>query len=421
MTHENLLSAGDSTTPAENTKSNSLRALVDWVSCSFVLDVKTSEIFNLIGISDLTTLEEISGARYEFAGYDLTYKLGAIELMKDTSSNRWLLNMSGQGCRQFEISSSLDMVTMFAMLANVYATYTRLDIAIDDFKGIYDTETIRRAVYNKQCVTKLKRWGNGTRGFIEHGNDFLTMDNFYLGDSSSRYFLNVYDKKIEQEEKEKDLPLDQEGQAIKSWTRTEIRFKYEYAQEFVVHILRDSNSLGFHIKSFLNDKIQFLTKSALKKDTNKSRLTNDKNNITKWWRTFLNGAGRLHLTVYKPDKTLKDSLNWVDNQVSTTLAMALLYEPEKYDEFIRSVTISGLDKMKKKHFRKVDNQKYIDNQNLGDVWVSSTNQKVEVKTPKLEDILSSYWEQVEEQQKIEDRNNLLLTQKKDSPKRAKTK
>lgn len=396
----NPLEAGDSTTPAENTTNSSMRALVDWVTCSFYLDVNATDIFILIGVSDVSKMEEKHGARYEFAGYDITYTLGDIELMHDREEMKWLLNMSGQACRQYELCSTFDFITFFAMLANVDATYTRLDIAIDDFKEIYNVGTIRNAVYKKQCVTKLSDWGSGQRGKIASGKDILTMDNFYLGNSNSRYFLNVYDKKLERIARKKDLEKDEKGEDVKTWTRTEIRFKYEYAEQFVRHILVDHNELGYHIKSFLNEKIQFLTLSAMKKDSNKGRLAKDKQNICKWWKTFLNGAGRLNLTVYRPEKTLLESKEWLFNQVSTTLAMLHLYEPEKYGDLIRQLTVQGLDKMKKKHEKKVQNQIYFDEQisnyDLG--WKSAKGKLKEVPRDKKM-IFDEYWKQVEEQQK----------------------
>lgn len=400
MVIKNTNGAGDSTTPAENTKQNSLRALVDWVTCSFQLDVTPSELFHFLGVLNLSEMEEVYGARYEFAGYDVTYQLGAIELMLDQKKNKWLLNMSGQACRQFEISSSYDFVMLFGLLSNVNATYTRLDIAIDDFKGIYSVNTIRNAVYNKQCVTRLTEWGNGERGKIATGKDEMTMDNFYLGHSKSRYLLNVYDKKMERIARKKDLEKDENGKEVETWTRTEVRFKYEYAEQFVDHIINDHNNLGYHLKSFLNAKIQFLTKTALLKDNNKSRLCKDTQNICKWWRTFLNGAGKLNLTVYKPDKTLLESKDWLYNQVSTTLAMLHLYKPDEFGELVQDLTKDGIEKMKKKHQKKIDNQIYLDEHMIEyDLGWRSAQGKLKKEKNTIEELTATYWGQVKEQQK----------------------
>lgn len=361
MKVENFDSARASNTLAGNTQENSMRVLVDWVSCSFVLGTDFPNIFNLIGISDFSKVEIIDGARYEFAGYNKTYRLGKIDLMYDEENFKWLLNMSGQGCRQFEISSSLNIVTLFAILKNVNATYNRLDIAIDDFEKIYQVSTIRNAVYNKQCVTKLRVWGTSEKGLIATGRDDLIMDNFYLGDSSSRYIINVYDKYLEQLNKnqnKRDHLLDK----VETWTRTEVRFKNDYAQLFVDHILSGHENLGYYIKSFLNEKIQFLIPSVAKSTTNRSRDAKNRDNITKWWKKFVNNAGKLHLSMAYPERTLEDTKVWLNKQVSTSLAMLHMYDPENYGDFVRSLTFEGLKKMKKKHDVKVSNQLYLDEQ-----------------------------------------------------------
>lgn len=402
-------SAGDSTTPAVNTRKNSLSACVDWVSCSFRFASDMQKIFNLIGISDLSTLEKIDGARYEFAGYNTTYKIGLIELMhyKDQldGSDNWFINMSGQACRQFEIASCFDFITLFGVLANVDAVYTRLDIALDDFNNIFTVDQFRNAVYNKQCVTKLRDWGDHRRGKIATGLDEVHMNNFYLGSSTSRYFLNVYDKKLERQSKNIEVLHE-------TWVRTEVRFKYEYADAFIVHLLQNDGEIGSHITAFLNGHIQFLKPLVVKKYlnkekgyTNRSRLADDKKNHARWWRDFLNNTKTLSLTKRKPEKTLDDSKEWVYKQVAITLAMLKEYNPDGFQAFIDVAVEKGKNKMQKKHQRKIDNQRYLDQQiiSFGN-WLEKEekyNRSLE-GSKKVKDkgkLLDIYWAQAEEQEK----------------------
>jgi len=406
---ENEVSAGCGTTPAENTTQNSQSILVDWVTCSFVSASNLHQVFNLIGIDQLENLETRQGSRYEFSGYDVTHKLGRIFLLHNTKDNRWLLDMSGQACREFELISCFDFVTLFAILANVNASYTRLDIAVDDFENIYNTNMIRKAVYNKQCVTRLEDWGNAERGKVKHGRDFLTMDNFYLGSSNSRYFINFYDKKLERQHKGLDVEFD-------TWTRTEVRLKDEYAEMFVLHILESPGTIGEHIFSLLNDKLVFLKESAMAKDKNKSRLAKDFKNHTRWWRKFLNTTKKLPLTVYKPTMPLVHSKSWLLHQVSVTLAMFNVYlkDSDKYDDFIKELVATGLDKMESKHLKRVEDQfaldQYINDGNVSTEWfkteiVPALAKQEQIKRNAKEkrrhksNVLDAYWEQVEEQQK----------------------
>lgn len=354
---ENLGSAGASNTPAVNTDKNNVKACVDWVSCGFKFACDVQKLFHFLGIEDLSTLEIIEGARYEFAGYEKTFLLGKIEIMhyEKEGENYWFLNMSGQGCRQYEISSKYSFKDLFILLSNIDAVFTRLDIALDDFSNIFTVNQFRNAVHKGQCVTRLRTWGDHQRGLIATGNKNITMNNFYLGSTTSRYFLNVYDKKLERIARgfnEKELP--------ETWVRTEVRFSYEMADLFIMHIIENKECIGYHIKSFLNDKIVFLKPSALNEDKNRSRLAKEKKNHARFWRRFLNKAGKLHLSVYEPDKTLDDSKEWLEHQVSTTLAMFHQYDPEHYWDLITQLTAEGLRKMKAKHERKVLNQIYLD-------------------------------------------------------------
>jgi len=406
---EKNVRAGDSTTPAPNTRKNSVSACVDWVSCSFRFAGDLQKIFNLIGISDLSTLEVIEGARYEFAGYDITYKIGLIEVMYyhdvNDGSDNWFLNMSGQACRHFEIASCFDFVTLFGILANVDAVYTRLDIALDDFNNIFTVDQFRNAVYNKQCVTKLRDWGDHRRGKIATGLDEVHMNNFYLGSSTSRYFLNVYDKKLERQSKNIEV-------VHKTWVRTEVRFKYEYADAFIVHLLQNDGEIGSHITAFLNGHIKFLKPSVVKKNlnkekgyTNRSRLADDIKNHARWWRDFLNNTKTLSLSKRKPEKTLDESKEWVYKQVAITLAMLKEYNPEGFDTFIDLAVTKGLNKMQKKHQRKIDNQRYLDKQivSFGE-WLDKQDEyskhvRNSSKVKDKEKLLDMYWMQAEEQQK----------------------
>lgn len=411
-------SAGASNTPAENTAENAQTIRVDWVSVSFVTDIDLQQVWNFIGIGELENMETIQGARYGFAGYTITYKLGYIELMHNPNEDRWLLNMSGQGCREFELKSCFDFVTLFALLANFYASYSRLDIAIDDYDNIFTVNQFRQAVYNEQCVTRLREWGNSERGKTKTGRRGITMDNFYLGSPNSRYFINVYDKKMEREHK--GFVLEDE-----TWVRTEVRLKDEYAEQFVRHILEDTSDIGEKIFELLNDKVVFLKPSALLLDKNKSRLAKDLNNHARWWRRFLNTTRKLPLTVYKPDMPLLASKSWLLRQVSTTLASFQVYfeDDMAYEDFIRQLTVDGMEKMDKRHLNKINQQKeldaYLQNDLIENVgWYKREVKPVEDKIERmrgkkekkkhLEQVMDVHWEQVAVQQAIEQKKSTDL-------------
>lgn len=375
----NSATARASNTLAENTQENGLRVLVDWVTCSFTIATNLQNLLTLLGLEkDIEKVEVKEGSRYEFAGYDLTYKIGLIEIFHGSQedensedgyspevSSKWMLNMSGQACRQYEHSTTRGFDFLFAILENLSVKYTRLDIAIDDFKKIYNVNTFRNAVFNKQCITHLKEWGNHTRGLINEGSESLTMDNFYLGSLKSRFSINVYDKKLERLSKNEECLYD-------SWTRTEVRFKNDYAQQFVDHILLDSRSIGYQVRAFLSEKVNFLNRTVAISTKNRARDIKDKKNNARWWLKFLGEVGKLHLSVAIPDKTLKETQEWIVKQVSPSLAMLSIYQPELYGDFIKSVTSIGLAKMKKAHDVKVATQLHLDSLNKNNTNIKIT-------------------------------------------------
>lgn len=322
---------------AENTHENGLRLLVDWVTCSFLF---TSDIADLLIVLDLEKLPfvEHDFARYE--GYRTTYKYDTMEILE--SDNKYLINFSGQACRIFEQTSTLEWTVLFDLLIdNFGATFTRLDIAIDDFSEIYKTNTIRQATYKKLAVTRLKDWGTSQRGLIVTGNDVLTMDNFYLGNMKSRYMLNIYDKKIEREVKGNQV-------TVSSWTRTELRFKAEYATRFAEVISAGNESLGYYTMSFLNEKIQFLRPNI--NFSNRSRAAKNPENVSRWWKKFLGDVGKLNLSEKAPDKTLEDVVKWVDYQVAPSLAMFIkAFGKTKFNDFIDLLLEEGEERLTKKH------------------------------------------------------------------------
>lgn len=346
--------AWDTISHAENTASEPMRLLVDWVTCSFHFASSIADLLHVLGLSEME-VEERSGARYD--GYVHTYYYDRLEIYvsphDDYKPLRYMLNWSGQACRVYEQHGKFDWRTLFAIVIdNFNATFTRLDIAIDDFKQIYKTSTIRQATFAKLAVTRLADWGNNTEGKIEHGDDFLTMDSFYLGNKrNSRYFLNVYDKKIEREQAGKDV-------TVESWTRTELRLKAEYATRFAEVIAVGDESMGYYTMSFLAAKIQFLKPGTY---SNKSRSAKNPENVSRWWRKFLGQCGKLNLSQKAPDKTLDQVKDWFNSNMCSTLAMIADDSPHEFHEFLSDTLELGRKKYKPKHIDMLSNSNDLKN------------------------------------------------------------
>jgi len=331
---------------AQNTEEKGLRLLVDWVTCSFHFASNLADLLHVLGLHNMP-FERMNFARYD--GYSHTYRMDKMEILVSEDESKYMINFSGQACRLYEQASTVEWTKLFALLLeNFQAKFTRLDIAIDDFEEIYKTSTIRQAVYKKLCVTRLKQWGTREEGNINDGNDYLTMDSFYLGGKTSRYVLNIYDKKIEREEHDMTV-------TVSSWTRTELRLKNEYATRFAVVVAGGEESLGYYTMSFLNEKIQFLKPGEYK---NKSRALEDRKNHSRWWVKFIGKVGKLNLSEKAPDKTIATVKKWLQHQVAPSFSM--LNEAEGFEgvnRFVDELIKDGQERLTKKQTMMIDSHK----------------------------------------------------------------
>lgn len=336
--------AGASNTPAQNTDKTPPILLVDWVSCSFYFASTFADLCTVLGLPNKHDDFQIKeGSVYQYAGYTETLNYGYMQILRsplEDGTSKFFINFSGQGCREFEQHSSLEWVDLFAILIdNFYAKFTRLDLAIDDFEQNMTVGQVRKAVYEKRCITKLKKWGDRKEGNITTGNEELTMDNFYLGSKTSRYAINVYDKKLERQDKKKHVTVDY-------WTRFECRFKEEYAHRFVINCITSKDNLGEILMSFLNLHISFLKTSD---HTNKARAAQKKENQPRWWRDFVNTTKKLSLSQKAPDKTIEQVKHWIEHSVSAMLFTIKTHDPDDYESYLQQLSSIGNTKFSKKH------------------------------------------------------------------------
>ena len=68
--------------------------------------------------------------------------------------------MSGKGCRVFETNSKYSFMDLIKYLYENSDDYniTRIDLAYDDFSGIFDMQTLISDVRAKNYITKTRKW-----------------------------------------------------------------------------------------------------------------------------------------------------------------------------------------------------------------------------------------------------------------------
>lgn len=287
----------------QNTTENGLRACVDWVQVTF------KNVNDPYVICDLLYLERCKFKVYETGlfGYKSHIRYSNIAIYYDGSTeNNVHLYMSGQGCREFENISPLNWSELFAMILEYFdVNITRLDIAIDDFKGYFTVNQLQNKVKRGHVTSRFKESIEMNKIKISDGTN--TGETLYFGKQSSDMMVRFYNKKLERQSNDKDKVV-----IVDTWVRTELQLRRKRAQRFAEIIAYSSDSIGSIASGVLRNYIRFLVPD--KNDSNKSRWK-----TAPFWDKFLGDTEKIKLTMNSPDYTIEKAKNWLKHSVAPTL------------------------------------------------------------------------------------------------------
>ncbi|HYK74652.1 MAG TPA: hypothetical protein VEV44_16275, partial [Pseudoneobacillus sp.] len=109
----NLYVPPASNTGALNTEESGLRSLVDWVSFTLKNVTDVRDVVDILGLDFNSFRECPNGDK----GYMEQIRFGDISILYNGREDMGIhVNISGQGCRQFETYSNMDWSTFFALL-----------------------------------------------------------------------------------------------------------------------------------------------------------------------------------------------------------------------------------------------------------------------------------------------------------------
>lgn len=313
--------------------SNGLRALIDWVSVTFK-NVSLNEVFQIIKLpEDLWTFYE-----HGFYGYMYSATYKSMKVMWGTPESTVdmgiHIDFSGEACRDYEneFNNQLDWGNFFALIMNFDYKFTRLDLAVDDFKGYF---TIRQ-LYKKGkngCVA-VKR--------IKEARYFETFDlqtgiskgeTLYIGKGDRVY--RFYDKLNERRSKGYETI-----EGLDFWNRYEVQLRSDMATSACQMIAYQNYDFGSFVKGILASNMDVKIKSET--DSNRDRWK-----TVGWWKKFLGECEKIELTQVAKDPTIEKKFEWVNNQVTKTLAM--LYESFDNDRNVIDYFLErGIEKIEKK-------------------------------------------------------------------------
>ena len=192
--------------------------------------------------------------------------------------------ISGQGCRLLELLN-IDLFFLLAQLKNYICNFTRIDLSIDDFTNDYYTVSkLKEYLSNGQVISKLRTYYDIKSGVVEESG--LLGNTLQLGSKAGLIHITFYDKLLERESNNYIISDD-----VKYWTRTEVRYRHEKAQDIVEYLIitRDINKC---VKGVLKDYVRFVEKPN--NDTNKWRRK-----TAKWWDKFLDNIDVIKLASHK--------------------------------------------------------------------------------------------------------------------------
>jgi phage replication initiation protein len=370
----------------QNTYSNVLRSLVDWVSVTYPHEGGAPiKIEELPLYTAHKVIESLGYEIYEFKemknginGYKRQLRRGHISILYDGHDSDMGVHviMSGQGCREFENEYGKGWSEYFRTVFEKDGHFTRLDLAIDDFEGYFTVDQIAWRLDRALCSSRFKSYRYLKKGNISDGAPRgMTV---YFGSAQSDIQIRIYDKQKEREEAGKEVTVDQ-------WVRTEVQLSDERANMAAGQVVWESASnnnsnVGVIVCGVLKNYIKFFAKKE--PDTNKSRWK-----TWKPWDDFVGDVAKLKLTNVAPDKTIGRSKAWIDKQTAKTLGkLFVAYDSDI--EWLVDVLNRGMESLEEKEFNEIET--YKRNERLLEKYIQEN--KIE---PILREKLKKGWDENE--------------------------
>lgn len=323
----------------QNTEQQGLTSCVDWFSCTFHENDSVRDIIRILGFQ---------GHEYEFKdlprgsyGYNNITTFNGIKIMYNGREGMGIhVEMSGSACRMFEKYSNLEWVDLFRRVTqydNVQANITRLDIAIDDFKGYFKIPTLIKYLKKGFVTSRFKIAKRINNILIKTGEEIG--HTLYFGRPDSDIQIRFYEKNVEMAMKGKEIP---EGCTI--WNRTEVQARDDRAQNIAILLATSNIPLGKLIAGTLRNYISFkragYVNGKKSNDTNKSRWDH-----AAFWLNFLNHAEKVKLTTKPLPVSIERKYQWIDKSVTKTIAMLAMAFPEDAKYMIDSFINDGYEKI----------------------------------------------------------------------------
>ena len=260
--------------------------LIDWLSVTFH-GVQTWDVINILGLSGVDWVQShsfVNGYPLElcFGHIHIRYGADNPDLYTDPSKARSdmgiSLDLSGQGCREFETYSTKswqDFIRDIFRCGGVLGArmnITRLDLAYDDHSGLLNIWQMRRDIEDRNYISKSKKsmviWSDNQETDVQG----LTLE---VGSKKSPVLIRIYDKAAERGYKQE-----------KHWIRVELQLRHDRAGE-AMKLLYQRESIGMVASGIIRNYLMFATPTS---DSNRARWP-----IAEYWQRVLEGMEKLRV------------------------------------------------------------------------------------------------------------------------------
>lgn len=324
---------------AEGDLHEPLESIIDYLRITFPSH-DVDMIFNEILRIKKEFFAPVSSHLYGYVG---GYQLDYITVMySDKEDSRGtMIQLSGQGCRQFEAflkRSNRSWRDFLFQCQERKANFTRIDLAINDYEEYLSIPTLLNKINKQELISKFERFDfNGSGSISKKKREGVTI---YLGSKASDFYICFYQKNYEIAKKQK-IPLEE----IKIKNRYELRFKDQRASDVVTLFLENAD-LSKILLGILNDYLYFVDRvpGKQRKDWKPNKR----------WMYFLGGCERIQLVLEPNENLYERSKNWFRHTVAPTAKMIQevddLLETDEMQEMIDEAELSD------KHMRMIEAQ-----------------------------------------------------------------
>lgn len=304
----------------------SLEVIFDWIEFT-IKDIKHEDIILQVLEMEIANFTSLERGRY---GYRQCLIYGNILVLYDGREDMGVhVILTGQGCREYENKDTL--LNLLKRINDKKGKLTRIDIAIDDKIGkIIPFNKIIEDIKQGNVVSRWKSSLKLLKRDLSTGK--VIGETLNLGARSSEIYMRIYNKGLEQKEKDPTL---------QHWVRMELEIKKKKAEK-LHKILLEINNIGVIVAKVILNYIRFLTPS---KDKNKSRWE-----IRPYWQNILKETEKLSLSSKAETRTVEDVRNWIEKQIAPSLAVLLLDNGGDVGD-IMAIIKNGRNRLKPKHYQ----------------------------------------------------------------------